>query len=128
MLNAHPAPVSTPALPVRTTTVATPDDISASTVLNGQWWRVSQRLANNGDASMQAMRTGLLRGIIEGIDLSIIMGTQSFEEYSAKRAALLRSDLTTEQVIAKIDGYYAEPSNEKNMLTVAFLAAMAPLK
>jgi hypothetical protein len=96
--------------------------------INGEWWLMTQRQANNGDQRVRANRAFLIKGIIEGIDLSLMVGAESHDEYVARSRNTLRTDLTLDQVIAKIDGYYAEPSNLKIPLSIALLAAMKPQK
>jgi hypothetical protein len=99
-----------------------------SLAIDGAWWVRTQRLANNGSDSIPSLRIGLVKGILEGIDLSMMVGAASLADYKANRARALRSDITMDQLLTKIDGYYAEPSNLKTQLSFAVIEAMFPPK
>lgn len=97
-------------------------------IMNGRWWLWSQRIANSGDQTIKALRVGVVKGIIEGIDLSLMVGAESLGQYQERRAKYMRSDLTVDQLIAKVDGHYAEPANQADLISIALLAAISPQK
>jgi hypothetical protein len=74
----------------------------------------------------RAVRIGVVHGCIDGVDLFLVLQTQSFNEYKTRRDELLRTDLTVDQVIAKLDGLYAEPGNQTSSICTAVLSAMHP--
>jgi hypothetical protein len=50
---------------------------------------------------------------MDGVEMLVIAQTHSFDEYKQRRDQLMRSDLTMDQILAKVDGFYAEPSNQE---------------
>ena len=56
----------------------------------------------------------------------VVSQIQTHDEYTKLRDATMRSDLTMDQVLAKMDGYYAEPGNQNKPICVAALAALRP--
>ena len=59
-----------------------------------------------------------------GFDTAVILQMQSLDEYTKRRATLMRSDLTMDEILAKVDEYDAEPRNQGHTLCIAVLAAL----
>ena len=92
----------------------------------GEWWNILRREANAGIELAKGMRWGVVHGCMDGIETAVIAQIQSHDEYTKLRAALMRSDLTMDQILAKVDGYYAEPGNQGHTLCLAVLKALRP--
>jgi hypothetical protein len=131
---ANPAPP--PVVPAPPPAVPPPGTTAASEAvagqllagLDGSWWLGVRRLADKGDTTALMSRLTVVRGILAGFDMSLIVQSSSVEDYNQRYAKAVRSDLTFEQIMAKVDGYYAEPSQIDKPLGLAVLLAVKPLE
>lgn len=125
------APASSPAPSTSSTSAPSLDAETQAFVtayakpLNGEWWNEMKHL-DTADSTMARFST--LRGTIEGLDAWIMAISPSFEDYKTKRSAIMRDDLTLEQVAAKLDGYYAETKAVDTPLGAAVLIVLHPDK
>jgi hypothetical protein len=92
----------------------------------GEWWEFFRKDANDGNDLSRGLRMGIVHGCMDAFDMSLIVQTRSFDEYRTRRAALMRSDLTMDQILAKVDGYYAEPDNQNHTICRAVLTVLRP--
>jgi hypothetical protein len=92
----------------------------------GPWWDTFRKAANAGDARATGLRYGVVHGCMDAFDVTLVRQSPTFDEYKKRRTALMRSDLTMDQVLAKVDGYFAEPENQNITVCLAVLTVLRP--
>jgi hypothetical protein len=93
---------------------------------DGEWWEAARKEANTGNTLVLGLRRGVVHGCVSGFDISLMRQYPSFDDYKKHRDALMRSDLNADQVLAKVDAYYAEPGSQHAPLCAAVLSALTP--
>ena len=91
-----------------------------------EWWEFFRDAANAGNDLAKGFRRGVVHGCIDGFDKSLMSQTRSIEEYKTRRPLLMRSDLTMDQILAKVDGFYTEPGNQNHTICLAVLTVLDP--
>jgi hypothetical protein len=111
-----------------------PDQIRAQSVdqafpakADSAWWIALRRQSETGDNGAILIRVAFVRGFIEALDAAAITGSASYDDYQRRRATMIRDDLSVEQLLLKIDGFYAEPANAKSSVQIAIMVALKPV-
>ena len=92
----------------------------------GELWELFRKGATAGDPLSKGLRLGVVSGCMDGFDIMLIAESRSYDEYKNRSAAMVRSDLTMDQILAKVDGFYAQPGNQDKSICHAVLTALHP--